>query len=195
MRDLRQVGSKLKVVLLPREDHNSVVHRLKECASEPAAGPSAIFRHTPRSPLLRRSGDLWGPLLVCMMLSIQLSIAAPEDQRALVFAAVFVVVWAGAALVTVNAQLLGGTISFFQSVCILGYCIFPLNIAQVVCAIFKLMTGSLLLRTAIVGIGFVWSTRASVVFISEIIAPERRALAVYPVFFFYTFISWMVVIQ
>ena len=57
------------------------------------------------------------------------------------------------------------------------------------------MTGSLLLRTAIVGIGFVWSTRASVVFISEIIAPERRALAVYPVFFFYTFISWMVVIQ
>ena len=96
MRDLRQVGSKLKVVLLPREDHNSVVHRLKECASEPAAGPSAIFRHTPRSPLLRRSGDLWGPLLVCMMLSLQLSIAAPEDQRALVFAAVFVVVWAGA---------------------------------------------------------------------------------------------------
>ncbi len=143
----------------------------------------------------RHSGDLWGPLLVCMMLSIQLSIAAPEDQRALVFAAVFVVVWAGAALVTVNAQLLGGTISFFQSVCILGYCIFPLNIAQLVCAIFKLMTGSLLLRTAIVGIGFVWSTRASVVFISEIIAPERRALAVYPVFFFYTFISWMVVIQ
>ena len=117
----------------------------------------------------RHSGDLWGPLLVCMMLSIQLSIAAPEDQRALVFAAVFVVVWAGAALVTV--------------------------IAQLVCAIFKLMTGSLLLRTAIVGIGFVWSTRASVVFISEIIAPERRALAVYPVFFFYTFISWMVVIQ
>ena len=40
----------------------------------------------------RHSGDLWGPLLVCMMLSIQLSIAAPEDQRALVFAAVFVLV-------------------------------------------------------------------------------------------------------
>lgn len=38
-----------------------------------------------------------------------LSITAPEDQGALVFAAVFFVVWFGAAVVTLNAQLLGGT--------------------------------------------------------------------------------------
>merc|ERR1712070_210511 len=104
--------------------------------------------------------------LVCMMLSIQLSIAAPEDQRALVFAAVFVVVWAGAALVTVNAQLLGGTISFFQSVCILGYCIFPLDVACLVCLIFKsFLSSTILIRLVVVTIGFIWSTRASVVFI------------------------------
>ena len=139
----------------------------------------------------RHSGTL-GTVLVCMMLSIQL-VSPRLDQCVRPRLPRRRVGRRGA--VTVNAQLLGGTISFFQSVCILGYCIFPLNIAQLVCAIFKLMTGSLLLRTAIVGIGFVWSTRASVVFISEIIAPERRALAVYPVFFFYTFISWMVVIQ
>ena len=35
--------------------------------------------------------------------------------------------------VTLNAQLLGGKISFFQSVCVLGYCIFPLNVASVLC--------------------------------------------------------------
>lgn len=54
-------------------------------------------------------GDLWGPLLVCLTLSILLSITAPEEQGALVFAAVFFVVWFGAAVVTLNAQLLGGT--------------------------------------------------------------------------------------
>lgn len=38
-----------------------------------------------------------------------LSISAPEDQKAMVFAGVFVLVWIGAAIVTLNAQLLGGT--------------------------------------------------------------------------------------
>lgn len=47
--------------------------------------------------------------MVCLTLSIVLSFTAPADQKALVFAAVFVVVWCGAALVTLNAQLLGGT--------------------------------------------------------------------------------------
>jgi uncharacterized membrane protein YhdT len=53
----------------------------------------------------------------------------------MVFAAVFVIVWFGAAAVTVNAQLLGGTISFFQSVCILGYCVFPLTLSAMGCFI------------------------------------------------------------
>jgi hypothetical protein len=79
---------------------------------------------------------------VCLMLSSILSIAAPSDSSSLVFATVFVIVWCGAALITVNAQLLGGTISFFQSVCILGYCVFPLTIAAF----------------AILIIGFIWKT-------------------------------------
>ncbi len=80
-------------------------------------------------------GDLWGPLLVCLLLSTILSITAPGDTASLVFAAVFVIVWFGAVAVTVNAQLLGGTISFFQSVCILGYCVFPLTLSAFACLI------------------------------------------------------------
>ena len=77
-------------------------------------------------------GDLWGPLLVCLLLSSTLSFTAPSSSSSLVFAAVFVIVWCGAAMVTVNAQLLGGSISFFQSVCILGYCVFPMTISAIV---------------------------------------------------------------
>jgi len=51
-----------------------------------------------------------------------LGIRAPEGQSSLIFASVFVITWCGAAVVTVNAQLLGGTLSFFQSVCVLGTC-------------------------------------------------------------------------
>ena len=56
-----------------------------------------------------RSGDLWGPLLLCLMLSVELGMSAPEGQAELVFAAVFFIIWFGAGVVTLNAQLLGGT--------------------------------------------------------------------------------------
>jgi hypothetical protein len=46
-----------------------------------------------------------------------------------------------------------------------------------------------------VAVGFVWSTRASVVFLTKVIQEDRRSLAAYPVFFFYTFIGWMIVLQ
>ncbi len=75
--------------------------------------------------------------MVCLLLSIVLSFTAPGDSASLVFAAVFAIVWCGAAAVTLNAQLLGGTISFFQSVCILGYCVFPLTLSAIGCLIMR----------------------------------------------------------
>ena len=38
-----------------------------------------------------------------------LSVTAPAAQSAMVFTGVFVVIWMGAAIVTVNAQLLGSS--------------------------------------------------------------------------------------
>mmetsp|Transcript_15772 Transcript_15772/g.21676 ORF Transcript_15772/g.21676 Transcript_15772/m.21676 type:complete len:196 (+) Transcript_15772:23-610(+) len=172
MRDLNQVRDKLKVVLLPlgKESQDSVLQKL-------------------------RDWDLWGPLLVCLLLSTILSITAPGESGSLVFAAVFVIVWFGAAAVTLNAQLLGGTISFFQSVCILGYCIFPLTLSAVACLVMSFIYKNILIKSIFVAIGFLWSTRASVVFMIQVIKEERRTLAVYPVFFFYTFIGWMILLQ
>mmetsp|Transcript_23940 Transcript_23940/g.94989 ORF Transcript_23940/g.94989 Transcript_23940/m.94989 type:complete len:193 (-) Transcript_23940:360-938(-) len=171
MRDLREVGAKLKLVVLPRMSQAGVLERLKEW-------------------------DLWGPLAVCLTLSMSLCAAASEKQRALVFAAVFVVVWVGAAVVTLNAQLLGGTISFFQSVCVLGYSIFPLNCASLAVLLLSQLPGGLVLfKLAIVGLAFAWATRVAVVFFSEVISADRRALAIYPVFGFYAFIAWMILVQ
>ena len=36
---------------------------------------------------------------------------------------------------------------------------------------------------------------ASVIFIGQVIASERKVLALYPVFFFYTFLAWLVMVQ
>ncbi len=37
-------------------------------------------------------------------------------------------------MLTVNVVLLGGNIGFFQSMCLLGYCLFPMDVAAIVTA-------------------------------------------------------------
>ncbi len=162
MRDLRMVGNKMLCVLNPRKAN---IQTLKDW-------------------------DLGGPLILCLMLATLLSWFAPYEQKSLVFASVFVIIWCGAAVVTVNALLLGGNISFFQSVCVLGYCIFPLNIASIIC----LVSDNILWRALVVGVCFFWSTGASLGFMGELVPPNRKALAVYPLFLFYTAIGWLILI-
>lgn len=162
-RDLRAIAIKLKFVLMPRGSQEEIIAEL-------------------------RNWDLWGPLLLCMLLSVILSMRAPDGHGSVIFALVFVVVWLGSAAVTLNAQLLGGKVSFFQSVCVLGYCIFPMVLAALV----SLIWSNAVFRLIVVVLSFVWSTRASVLFMSQLVEPERKALAAYPALLFYVCISWMV---
>ena len=139
--------------------------------------------------------DLWGPLVLCLALSVLLCFKAPTNQSATVFAAVFCIVWVGSAIVTLNAQLLGGTISFFQSVCVLGYSLFPLVIAALVIGILKLVhIRWMWLDLIFVLLGFLWSIRVSAVFIGIYIKRDRRFLALYPVFFYNIFLSWLILL-
>lgn len=51
--------------------------------------------------------------------------------------------------------------SFFQSVCVLGYCVFPLNIATLLCMVLSIVVSHVALRMLIVGVGFIWSTKGT----------------------------------
>ena len=76
------------------------------------------------------------------------------------------------------------------SFAVLGYCIFPLNIAALIC----ILGGSILWRGLVVAVCFFWSTGASLGFMGELVPPNRKALAVYPLFLFYTSIGWLILI-
>ncbi|CAJ0584539.1 unnamed protein product, partial [Mesorhabditis spiculigera] len=95
-RDVRTVGAKFQHVLFP--------------------GSSDRKR-------LLKEWDLWGPLFICVFLSLLLHSqggdAAPQ------FTQVFSLTFFGSIVVTLNIKLLGGEISFFQSLCVIGYCLLP----------------------------------------------------------------------
>jgi len=162
VRDLKQIVFKLSHVVFPRK-----------------SGENEL-----------RDWDLWGPLILCFILAIILSTKAPSDQSALIFASVFVIVWAGSFIVTLNALLLGGKISFFQSVCVLGYCLFPLNCAAFACLFWE----NIFFRIGIIVGCFCWAIYASLGFISSMVPAPRKFLAVYPVLLFYLIISWMILV-
>lgn len=171
LRDLKAVGIKFFHVLYPKEKKS-----------------------------LLKEWDLWGPLLLCtfMAMILQGSSEMANDSKdgGPEFAEVFVIVWIGSMIVTVNSKLLGGNISFFQSVCVLGYCLLPTTIALIMCRIILLMEQTTFLfaiRFIVTVVGFAWATFASMVFLGDSQPPGRKALAVYPMFLFYFIISWLVI--
>ncbi|XP_025132828.1 protein YIPF6 isoform X1 [Bubalus bubalis] len=168
MRDLKAVGKKFMHVLYPR-----------------------------KSNTLLRDWDLWGPLILCVTLALMLQRGSVDSEKdgGPQFAEVFVIVWFGAVTITLNSKLLGGNISFFQSLCVLGYCILPLTMAMLVCRLVLLAEPgpvNFMVRLFVVIIMFAWSIVASTAFLADSQPPNRKALAVYPVFLFYFVISWMI---
>ncbi|XP_015523657.2 protein YIPF6 [Neodiprion lecontei] len=171
LRDVRAVGKKFYHVLYPKEKKS-----------------------------LLKEWDLWGPLVLCTFMAMVLQgsddDAINKNDGGPEFAEVFVIVWIGSMIVTLNSKLLGGNISFFQSVCVLGYCLLPTTVALIICRIILLVEQTLgwfILRFIITIIGFLWATYASMAFLGDSQPAGRKALAVYPIFLFYFIISWLVI--
>eukprot|EP01071_Lankesteria_metandrocarpae_P003896 Lankesteria_metandrocarpae@DN3249_c0_g1_i2.p1 len=166
MRDLNSIQKKLQYVLLPR-------------ARTESGGEL-------------KQWDLWGPLILCLFLSIVLWLKVDASQKRIVFSLVFILIWIGSMVVTANAILLSGTLSFFQSVCVLGYCIFPLDIAALIC--YFIPAKLALLKLFFILVAWYWATGASVAFMSEVVPTDRKWLAVYPVFLLYLSIGWIILL-
>jgi hypothetical protein len=164
-RDLLSIYSKLVQVLYPRRSQGREV--LKDW-------------------------DLWGPLILCLLLGIMLSVNAPATHSLAVFTSVVVIVSVGSLVVTVQAKLLGGRVSFFQGLCVLGYCIAPLDIAALIACFVRIIY----IRAPVALAAWAWCIWASVNFLDGTkIEQQRILLAVYPLLLFYFILAWMILIQ
>jgi len=171
MRDVKAVGNKFVHVLIPRDDSE-----------------------------LLKDWDLWGPLLLCTLLAILLQgHSGGSHDGGPQFAQVFVIIWVGAAVVTMNSKLLDGKLSFFQSICVLGYCVLPLTIAAIIVWItttaFKKSVVTFIIDLLVTALGFGWSMFAAVAFLKPTNNPGKKLISTYPVGLFYFVIAWLVFSQ
>ncbi|RID50705.1 hypothetical protein BRARA_H01412 [Brassica rapa] len=162
-RDLSRIVSNLKLVVFPNPN-----------------------REDPGKAL--RDWDLWGPFFFIVFLGLTLSWSA-SVKKSEVFAVAFALLAAGAVILTLNVLLLGGHIIFFQSLSLLGYCLFPLDVGAVIC----MLKDNVILKMIVVTVTLAWSSWAAYPFMSAAVNPRRKALALYPVFLMYVSVGFLII--
>ena len=83
----------------------------------------------------------------------------------------------------------GGHIIFFQSLSLLGYCLFPLDIGALIC----MLKDNVIVKVIVVCVTLAWSSWAAYPFMSSAVNPRRKALALYPVFLMYVSVGFLII--
>ncbi|KAI3772062.1 hypothetical protein L6452_03236 [Arctium lappa] len=162
-RDLLRIVSNLKIVVFPNPN-----------------------REDPGKAM--RDWDLWGPFFFIVFLGLTLSWSA-SVKKSQVFAVAFALLAAGAIILTLNVLLLGGHIIFFQSLSLLGYCLFPLDMGALIC----MMKENVIMKMVVVCVTLGWSCWAAYPFMSSAVNPRRKALALYPVLLMYLSVAFLII--
>lgn len=74
--------------------------------------------------------DFWGPLIFCLVLGLVLSWQRSDEHSGIVFILIFIIVWFGGLIVSLNSRFLGVSLNVFQCICILGYCMIAIVLAS-----------------------------------------------------------------
>ena len=113
-----------------------------------------------------RNWDLWGPFFICLIFGLFINSTPFIKIDSSQFVLLFFTVFGGGMVVTFNTRVLGGQISFFQSVAILGYCIFPLFIAVFVLELLKFIQfTNTLIKLLMIVVTCLWSILCKFVYI------------------------------
>ena len=163
LRDLSLIYTKLKFVVIPYGSKDKKSYHIKQW-------------------------DLWGPLLLNLLLACTLAFSSKDKSQMIIL--VFIVFWLGGVILFLNANFLGVNTSIFQIFCLLGYCLFPLDISAIFVSLFNVND---FLRLIIVGIMCTWSIYSSSDYLKSLTNQDQRYLVLYPCILFYLYISWFIV--
>lgn len=131
--------------------------------------------------------DLWGPLLFITFLSCTLAINAENKSKIIII--LFSIFWCGSLLVYLNGNLLDSKIRLFPIICLLGYCLFPLNISAFILAITNFYE---IIRLFIVLFACIWALFSVEGYFSSVSSPEQKWLVFYPAILMFVFLSWFI---
>lgn len=113
-----------------------------------------------------------------------MSASKDTQEMSRTFVLVFVIMWLGGVVITINGILLGAKISLFQVLCVLGYCLFPVLMAAIINEYLEKFL-NFGIKVIIAVIAFVWSCFSSISFMGDIVGHEKKGLSLFPICLFY----------
>ena len=134
-----------------------------------------------------RQWDLWGPLIFVTFLSCTLAINSSNKGNTITLT--FGLFWFGSFLIYLNAYLLNSKTKLFQTICLAGYCLFPLNISAFILAISNFYN---IIRFILVAGTCAWSLLSIFGFLKITSPEEQKILIYYPAILLYVFLSWII---
>ena len=154
-RDLLVIGNKIKFVIIPKITEREI---------------EELY-----------NWDLWGPLIFCFLYSIALSTGNTNSETS-IFVLIFTIFWVGGFVITFNEKFLGSNIGICQTLSLLGYGMFPIIVAGIIIGFCGI--NNIYVKLILVVVGLIWSILASHGFFSSLVEPDKKMLAVFPVFIF-----------
>ncbi|ODQ79481.1 hypothetical protein BABINDRAFT_161877 [Babjeviella inositovora NRRL Y-12698] len=198
-RDLKAIGHHLYAVLWPAslsklakaQQQNLVGYARNAGINVPDALRGDIENEAAPVAVKQLEWDLWGPLVFSLAYSVILGVLSPKALSSEVFSLTFSMIWLTLAVIAVNIQLLGGTISFLPALSATGYSIFPIVVGAVVSILVKHAMVRLVVDAVLVS----WAVYAATVALKcSGVLSGRVILAIYPVGLIYVVLGWLCVI-
>jgi len=160
-----------------------------------AVGNKLVYALIPNHKnLLMKDWDLWGPLFLCTYIGLMLQGFREDSGNQ--FTQLFVLVWAGAVLITYNLIFCSAaTITIFQSVCVLGYCLGPMAVEATLFQLmhlFGITTSTLFLRLIIASAVATWAAMSSIKILGPTVPVEKKYVVLGPVAVFYMLIALLI---
>ena len=141
-----------------------------------------------------RDWDLFGPLIIGVTLTILMLLKGSLSNSENLFAANFFILMVGSLIVTLNAKLVGVKYSLFFYTSVLGYSLSPFLIAAAV----DLFLSSIISRLGVIivtAVCYLWALRSVSVFFKLTIKPTRKNLVLYPIFLYFMFFGWFIILN
>lgn len=160
MRDLERIYFKCKHVLIPNP------------------------KFSDQKKIEIQNWDLWGPLIICLVLCCILSFKDSQTTAASTFTVLFGFLVFGSLAISLNCYFLEIRFGICQSACLIGYCILPFVIFSLINCFIP--TRKLwFVRLILIILAIVWSCFSSLGFVSSLAPKEKKFIVLYPFILFY----------
>lgn len=169
----------------------TVIESLKQDFEEIKSKIFLVISPKSQSENALQNWDLFGPLIMCVLLSVLLAATAPAGQMTLLFTGAYLIVSIGGSIVTANLILVGANVAFFQAMCAVGYCLFPIIIGAAVTTVLPWR----IVRLLTIPTCFFWAIISISRFLYGRIDAEKKWLGLYPCVLLYLVLSWIILIH